>query len=68
VLYTHDFNPEGSPTSWDDGCPTPPGATTDGCPVTGSLSRIPVDPATWVATGPEQPLIADDWCQQFPSS
>jgi hypothetical protein len=21
VLYTHDFNPEGSPTSWGDGCP-----------------------------------------------
>ena len=67
VLYTHDFNPEGSPTSWGDGCPTPPGPNTDGCTVTGNLSRIPVDPATGVATGPEQPLIADQWCQQFPS-
>jgi glucose/arabinose dehydrogenase len=67
VLYTHDFNPEGSPTSWGDGCPTPPGPTTDGCTVTGNLSRIPVDPGTGVATGAEQPLIADDWCQQFPS-
>jgi glucose/arabinose dehydrogenase len=67
VLYTHDFNPEGSPTSWGDGCPSPPGPTTDGCPVTGNLSRIPVDPATGVATGAEQPLITDDWCQQFPS-
>jgi glucose/arabinose dehydrogenase len=56
VLYTHDFNPEGSPASWGDGCP-----------VTGNLSRIPVDPSTGVATGPEQPLISNEWCQQFPS-
>jgi glucose/arabinose dehydrogenase len=67
VLYTHDHNPEGSPASWGDTCPTPPGPTTDGCPVTGNLSRIPVDPATGVANGGEQPLITDDWCQQFPS-
>jgi glucose/arabinose dehydrogenase len=67
VLYTHDFNPEGSPPSWGDACPTPPGPNTDGCTVTGNLSRIPVDSATGVATGAEQPLIADDWCQQFPS-
>ena len=67
VLYTHDFNPEGSPTSWGDGCPTPPGPTTDGCTVTGNLSRIAVDPATGVATAPEQPLITDQWCQQYPS-
>jgi glucose/arabinose dehydrogenase len=67
VLYTHDHNPEGSPASWGDGCPTPPGPTTDGCTVTGNLSRIPVDPATGVAAGAEQPLIADDWCQQYPS-
>jgi len=67
VLYTHDFNPEGSPTSWGDGCPTPPGPNTDGCTVTGNLSRIPVDPATGVANGAEQPLITDQWCQQFPS-
>jgi PKD repeat protein len=67
VLYTHDHNPVGNPASWGDGCPTPPGATTDGCTVTGNLSRIPVDPATGVATGGEQPLITDGWCQQFPS-
>jgi glucose/arabinose dehydrogenase len=67
VLYTHDHNPEGSPASWGDACPTPPGPNTDGCTVTGNLSRIPVDPTTGVATGPEQPLIADEWCQQFPS-
>jgi PKD repeat protein len=67
VLYTHDHNPEGSPATWGDACPTPPGPNSDGCPVTGNLSRIPVDPATGVATGGEQPLITDEWCQQFPS-
>ena len=67
VLYTHDHNPVGSPASWGDTCPTPPGPTTDGCPVTGNLSRIPVDPSTGVANGAEQPLISDEWCQQFPS-
>jgi glucose/arabinose dehydrogenase len=67
VLYTHDHNPAGSPASWGDACPTPPGPTTDGCTVTGNLSRIPVDPATGVAAGAEQPLITDEWCQQFPS-
>jgi glucose/arabinose dehydrogenase len=67
VLYTHEHNPLGNPAGWGDSCPTPPGPTTDGCTVTGNLSRIPVNPTTGVATGPEQPLIADDWCQQFPS-
>ena len=67
VLYTYDHNPLGNPASWGDGCPTPPGATTDGCTVTGNLSRIPVDPTTGVANGAEQPLIADGWCQQYPS-
>jgi len=67
VLYTHDHNPEGSPAAWGDNCPTPPGPNDDGCPVTGNLSRIPVDPTTGVATGGEQPLITDQWCQQFPS-
>jgi glucose/arabinose dehydrogenase len=67
VLYTHDHNPVGNPATWGDSCPTPPGPTTDGCTVTGNLSRVPVDPATGAATGPEQPLITDDWCQQYPS-
>jgi glucose/arabinose dehydrogenase len=67
VLYTHEHNPLGNPAGWADGCPTPPGPTTDGCTVTGNLSRIPVDPVSGAATGPEQPLITDEWCQQFPS-
>jgi PKD repeat protein len=67
VLYTHDHNPIGNPATWGDTCPSPPGPTTDGCTVTGNLSRVPVDPASGVATGGEQPLITDEWCQQFPS-
>jgi PKD repeat protein len=67
VLYTHDHNPVGNPAVWGDACPTPPGPNDDGCPVTGNLSRIPVDPATGVGNGGEQPLITDQWCQQFPS-
>jgi glucose/arabinose dehydrogenase len=67
VLYTHDHNPLGNPAAWGDACPSPPGPTTDGCTVTGNLSRIPVDPTSGMASGPEQPLITDDWCQQYPS-
>ncbi|QYC38011.1 hypothetical protein Nocox_01890 [Nonomuraea coxensis DSM 45129] len=43
----------------DDPCPTPPGATGDGCLVTGRLSVVS-------PTGAETPLITD-WCQQHPS-
>jgi glucose/arabinose dehydrogenase/PKD repeat protein len=65
VLYTYDAEPGGTPSRWGDTCPTPPGATEDGCLVTGRLSRLTVD-AGGVATGAEQVLVTD-WCQQFPS-
>jgi glucose/arabinose dehydrogenase len=48
----------------DDPCPTPPGPTTDGCTVSGRLSRLTA--AGNVMTGTEQVLI-EDWCQQYPS-
>ncbi|HET9674929.1 MAG TPA: LamG-like jellyroll fold domain-containing protein [Gaiellaceae bacterium] len=70
VLYTYDKEPGnaqvprwGTTTSISDGCPTPPGATGDGCVVSGRLSRLQ---ANGNVAGPEQPLI-DDWCQQYPS-
>ncbi len=44
-------------------CPDPPGANTDGCVISGRLSRLQV---TGNQAGPEQVLI-EDWCQQFPS-
>ena len=53
VLYAYDSRP------WGDGCPSPPGATADGCVVGGRLSRLS-------ATGAETVLI-EDFCQQYPS-
>jgi len=44
----------------------PPGPTSDGCVVSGRLSRLQADPNTNTMTGPEQVLI-EDWCQQYPS-
>ena len=41
----------------------PPGPTTNGCVVSGRLSRLQ---PTGTQAGPEQVLI-EDWCQQFPS-
>lgn len=74
VLYTHDFDifdPQERMPRWGtvggtgDGCPSPPGATGNGCVVSGRLSRLEALGNTM--TGAEQPLIAADWCQQFPS-
>src|SRR5215210_2406578 len=72
VLYTHDAPIGGTAPKWgqpgvaSDGCPTPPGATTDGCVVSGRLSRLKADPTTDRMVGNEQVLI-EDWCQQYPS-
>jgi glucose/arabinose dehydrogenase/PKD repeat protein len=64
VLYTYDAPIGGLPPTWGDGCPTPPGPTTDGCVVSARLSRLTASGNTM--TGGEQVLI-NDWCQQFPS-
>jgi uncharacterized repeat protein (TIGR01451 family) len=76
VLYAYDFNPVAAsasppqPTRWGtsgvyaDPCPSPPGATADGCLVMGRLSRLTAAGNTM--TGSEQVLI-EDWCQQYPS-
>jgi glucose/arabinose dehydrogenase len=66
VLYAYDHI-LGSATAaprWGDTCPTPPGATTDGCVVSARLSRFTVSGST--ISGPETVLI-EDWCQQYPS-
>jgi glucose/arabinose dehydrogenase len=72
VLYTYDHE-LGSTTAaprwgtagvYSDPCPTPPGATGDGCVVSARLSRLQA--AGNVMTGPEQVLV-EDWCQQYPS-
>ena len=64
VLYAYDAPIGGTAPTWNDGCPTPPGPTTDGCLVSGRLSRLQISGN--VMTGGEQVLI-NDWCQQFPS-
>jgi glucose/arabinose dehydrogenase/PKD repeat protein len=64
VLYAYDAPIGGTAPTWNDACPTQPGATTDGCLVSARLSRLQINGN--VMTGSEQVLI-NDWCQQFPS-
>jgi PKD repeat protein/glucose/arabinose dehydrogenase len=72
VLYTYDHElgstaqaPRwGSPGVYSDPCPTPPGATADGCVVSARLSRLEASGNTM--TGSELPLV-EEWCQQYPS-
>jgi glucose/arabinose dehydrogenase len=70
VLYTYDAAIGGSAPRWgspgvsSDDCPTPPGPTTDGCVVSGRLSRLQAKGDKM--TGAEQVLI-NDWCQQYPT-
>jgi len=64
VLYAYDAPIGGTAPVWNDGCPSPPGPTTDGCVVSGRVSRLPISGN--LMSGPEQVLV-NDWCQQFPS-
>ena len=71
ALYTHDAAVGGVAPRWgapgvdSDPCPSPPGATADGCVVSGRLSRLQIGSGN-VMTGAEKVLI-EDWCQQYPS-
>ncbi|MGH3434831.1 MAG: PQQ-dependent sugar dehydrogenase, partial [Thermocrispum sp.] len=62
ALYSYDSKPGGG--QWGDTCPTPPGATDNGCVISARLSKLTLN-ANGVSTN-EQPLITD-WCQQYPS-
>ena len=68
--YDHELGSNGTAPRWgtagvySDACPTPPGATGDGCVVSGRLSRLQASGNTM--TGPEDVLV-EDWCQQYPS-
>jgi glucose/arabinose dehydrogenase/PKD repeat protein len=70
VLYTYDAEIGGAAPRWgtpnttSDPCPTPPGATADGCVVSGHLSKLTASGNT--VTGNEQVLV-EGWCQQYPS-
>ena len=64
VLYSYDAMIGGTPPKWgvagqsSDPCPTPPGATTDGCVISSRLGRLTAVGADWTAS--ETPLI-NDW-------
>ena len=70
VMYTHDAEIGGTAPRWgsvggtSDGCPDPPGATTNGCVASARVSRLQASGAQMV--GAEQVLV-EDWCQQFQS-
>src|SRR5215831_469901 len=56
VLYTYDAPIGGTAPTWNDGCPTPPGPTTDGCVVSARVSRLQISGN--VMTGSEQVLVS----------
>jgi glucose/arabinose dehydrogenase len=73
VLYAYDhaLGEAAPPPKWGnpgedgDGCPEPPGVESDGCVISGRLSRLTADLSTDKSVA-EKPLITD-WCQQFSS-
>jgi glucose/arabinose dehydrogenase len=69
VLYTYDhvLGSSDPPPRWGDGCPNPPGATEQGCVVSGRLSRLTADTTGKRMVAGSERVIIEDWCQQFPS-
>ncbi|MHB8960711.1 MAG: PQQ-dependent sugar dehydrogenase [Candidatus Limnocylindrales bacterium] len=65
AYLVYDAPPGQTAPVWNDTCPSPPGATTDGCVATSELVRLTIDLATNVSTA--QDVLIHDWCQQFPS-
>ncbi|MEY2434133.1 MAG: hypothetical protein QOC92_3858, partial [Acidimicrobiaceae bacterium] len=70
VGYTYDGVIGGPSPKWgnagvySDNCPTPPGATTDGCLAASRVVRLTASGNVW--TG-QQDILVEGWCQQFPS-
>jgi len=66
VLYAYDhvLGSTAPAPRWGDQCPASPGATADGCVISGRVSRLQASGSQM--TGPEQVLV-EDWCQQYPS-
>ena len=74
VMYALDAVPNGAAPRWGtagqvgDPCPTPPGATGNGCVVTGRISRLNVlNPGLWPLGSASEDVLVTDWFQQFPS-
>jgi glucose/arabinose dehydrogenase/PKD repeat protein len=63
VSYTFDAPIGGTAPTWNDACPTPPGPTTDGCVVSGRVSRLTADGNVMAS----EKVLINDWCQQYPS-
>ena len=59
LLYAYDAPIGGTPPTWGDACPTPPGPTADGCVMSGRLSKV--------SQGGAETVLINDWCQQYPS-
>lgn len=63
----------GEPDKSGDSCPLVPGNEADDCVVSGRLVRYTANLSTdgeghlHAVAGAEEPLIAEDWCQQFSS-
>ena len=64
VLYTYDAPVGGTAPKWNDGCPTPPGPTTDGCVASARLSKLT---PSGTPGAPTETVLVTGWCQQFPS-
>ena len=72
VLYTYDALPGGGAPQWGTGalgddCPNPPGANTNGCVVTGRLSRLNINQGSWPLGPGDEEVLVTDWFNQFPS-
>src|SRR5207237_7124484 len=69
ALYAYDGTIGGPAPLWGtpdqdwDPCPDPPGLLTDGCVISGRLSRLTLSGDTVTA----EKVLVNDWCQQFPS-
>jgi glucose/arabinose dehydrogenase len=64
AFYTYDAPIGGTAPTWGDNWDDPFANTTQGCVVSGRLSRFALNPDS--TAGQEQVLI-EAWCQQFPS-
>ena len=70
VYYTYDAPPGRTAPVWNDNClgnPTGPGATDDGCVVTGKLARYTINLTTNAALPASRVELLHDFCAQFPS-
>lgn len=74
VLYTYDKDPNnaqfprwGTVGGTSDGCPNPPGATSNGCVVSGRLSRLKAPSSVSDVSDGSELVLIEGWGQQYPS-